>query len=115
MFRNKDKIYTCTRIYVSRWQETSKKKLTLSVNKDLLEEVKLLAYREGRSVSSIVEEYFEYLVLTKWIDALADELGLGVLEPSTGDEIPKSRPSGIDAAKIVRELRDTRLRGLGYE
>jgi len=87
----------------------SKKKLTLSVSEDLLEEVKLLAHREGRSVSSIVEEYFEYLVLTRWIDALADELGLGRLEPTTEGEIPKSRPTGMDAAKVVREVRDSRV------
>ncbi len=34
-------------------------------------------------MSSIAEEYFEYLVMTKWIDALANKLGLSRMEPST--------------------------------
>jgi len=85
-----------------------KKKLTLSVSEDLLREVKLLASGEGRSLSSIVEEYFEYLVSSRWIDVLAEELGLGKLEPTAESEIPRQRPSGLDAAKIVRELRASR-------
>jgi len=92
-----------------------KKKLTLSVSKDLLEEVKLFASREGKSLSSIVEEYFEYLVSTRWIDALAEELGLGELEPTTEFEIPKLRPMGLDAARIVRELREGRAREILHE
>ncbi len=41
----------------------AKRKLTLSVNEELLEEVKLFAQSSGRSLSSIVEEYFEYLAM----------------------------------------------------
>ena len=63
-------------------------------------------------MSSIIERYFEYLVLARWIDALARDLGLGVLEPTTSSEIPSSRPKGFDSAKNVRELRDNRCRGV---
>ncbi len=87
-----------------------KRKLTLSVREDLLEEVRRIVTGEGGNLSSIVEEYFEYLVSARWIDALADELGLGELEPTVVSEVPGLRPSGLDAARIVRELRDGRTR-----
>jgi len=85
-----------------------KKKLTLSVSEDLLREVKLIARQEGRSLSSIVEEYFEDLIAPKWVEELAKDLGLGALEPTSELEIPRQRPNGLDAAKIVRELRKGR-------
>ncbi len=62
----------------------------------------------GESISSVVERYFEYLVPTRWVDALAEELGLGVLKPTTSSEIPSRRLKGLDAARIVRELRESR-------
>jgi len=91
------------------------KKLTLSVSKDLLEEAKLFASREGRSLSSIVEGYFEYLVSTMWINALAEELGLGKLEPTVESEVPELRPTGLDATSIVRELRESRARAILHD
>lgn len=87
-----------------------KKKLTLSVREDLLEEAKLYAYEVKRSLSEIVEEYLEYLASTRWIDGSAKKLNLGELEPTSEFEIPMSRPKGLDAAKTVRELRDARAR-----
>ena len=93
-----------------------KRKLTLSVSGDLLEEAKLYAHEAGRSLSDIVEEYLEYLASTRWIDSLSEELGLEKLEPTTESEIPASRPSGLDTAKIVKESRrgriETSLRGI---
>ena len=90
----------------------TKRKLTLSVDKDLLAEVKELAVSEGRSLSSIVEEYFEYIVFERWVEGLSGELGLGNLEPTAESEIPRSRPRGLDAAKAVRELREGRVRNI---
>jgi len=78
------------------------KKLTLSVSEDLLREVKLIARQEGRSLSSIVEEYFEQLIASKWAEELAKDLGTS----GPASEIP--RPNGLDVAKIVRELRKGR-------
>ncbi len=92
-----------------------KRKLTLSVRGDLLEEAKLYAREEGRSLSDIVEEYLEYLASTRWIDALAKDLGLERLEPTLEPEIPLSRPAGLDAAKTVRELRRGRAEALFRE
>jgi hypothetical protein len=86
----------------------AKRKLTLSVGEDLLDEVKRIAAIEGRSLSSIVEEYFEYVVFSRWAEALCGELGLGGLEPTTESEVPRGRPRGLDAARIVRELRGER-------
>jgi hypothetical protein len=86
----------------------SKRKLTLSIREDLLTEIKRLAALEGKSISSIVEEYFEDLILEKWIESLSEELGLGDLEPTSESEIPKNRPRGLDSTKIIRELREKR-------
>ena len=85
-----------------------KVKLTLSVDRDLLEEARLAAVRDGRALSEIVEEYLEYLAADAWLEGLADELGLGPLEPTSEGEVPASRPRGLDAARAVRELRDGR-------
>jgi len=55
-----------------------KKKLTLSVREDLVDEVKKLATINGKSLSSIVEEYFEGMVFERWAEPLGKELGLGL-------------------------------------
>ncbi len=89
-----------------------KRKLTLSVDGDLLDEVKGIAAIRGRSLSSIVEEYLEYLVFEKWAEALGRELGLGDLELTTKSEISGSRPKGLDAASAVRELRERRVKDI---
>ena len=89
-----------------------KRKLTLSVDGDLLDEVKGIAAIRGRSLSSIVEEYLEYLVFEKWAEALGRELGLGDLELTTESEISGSRPKGLDAASAVRELRERRVKDI---
>ncbi len=36
-----------------------------------------------------MRDVFEYLVLARWIDALARDLGLSVLEPTTSSDRPK--------------------------
>ena len=68
----------------------------------------------GESLSSVVEEYFEYLVSAEWIDALAKDLDFEGLEPATFSEIPESRPGGLEAAKVVRELRNERSSQLSH-
>ena len=42
-----------------------RKKLTVSIRSDLVDEVKRIASEYGRSLSSIVEEYFEYLAYSE--------------------------------------------------
>ncbi len=86
-----------------------KRKLTLSISSDLLEEVRKAAAGEGRSISGIVEEYFQYIASTSWIESLTDELGIAILEPTSEREIPESRPKGLDAVEMVREIRRGRV------
>ena len=86
-----------------------KRKLTLSVEKDLLDEVKRVAAARGVSLSSLVEEYFESLVFERWAEVLSKELGLGDLEPTTEPEIASGRPKGFDAAATVREFRENHV------
>jgi len=88
---------------------TNKKKLTLSIKEDLIDEAKKVAAERGESLSSIVERYLEYLVCIRWIDALVKDLGLDVLEPTISSEIISNRPKGLEAAKVVRELREDRI------
>ena len=85
-----------------------KRKLTLSIRKDLLEEAKRLAIEQGTSLSRMFEEYLEYLTTTQWLEDLARELSLDPLDPTTPDEVPKTRPRGLDSAQLVRELRKER-------
>jgi hypothetical protein len=93
----------------------SKRKLTLSVEGYLIEEAKLYAQEFGRSLSELVEEYLEYLALDRWVEALANELGLGELKPTSEDEILKLRPKGWDAAKVLREIRNGRLKAMLHD
>jgi hypothetical protein len=88
------------------------KKLTLSIYEELLSEVKKLSTIKGISLSEIVEEYFESLVFEGWARNLCDDLGLGELEPTTELEITRNKPKGLDAAKVVRELREGRVNGI---
>jgi metal-responsive CopG/Arc/MetJ family transcriptional regulator len=88
----------------------AKKKLTLSIEGDLLDEVKGIAAIRGKSLSDIVEEYLEYLVFERWAETLGKELDLGDLEPTTESEVSGSRPKGLDAAAALSELRSSNVR-----
>lgn len=87
---------------------SDKKKLTLSIREDLLEEAKRLAMEQGTSLSRFFEECLEHLTTTQWLDDLARELSLDPLDSTTPDEIPKTRPQGLDSAQLLRELRKER-------
>ncbi len=90
----------------------AKRKLTLTVEEKIVDEAKIMAARNGSSLSGIFEEFLEYIVPTKWIDNLARELDLGDLEPVAFSDIPRTRPKGLDSARIVREIRSSRERKL---
>jgi hypothetical protein len=87
----------------------ARRKLTLSIEGELLEEVKGVAAASGRSLSSLVEEYLGYLVFERWAEELAEGLGLGGLKPTTDSDVARDRPRGLDAAEAVRELREGRV------
>lgn len=86
----------------------ARRKLTLSIDGELLEEAKSAAAASGGSLSSLVEEYLGYLVFEQWAGELAGRLGLGPLEPTTDAEVARSRPRGFGAAAAVREVREGR-------
>ena len=86
-----------------------KRKLTLTIDEDILLEAKSVLSSEGRSLSQLVEEYLRFVASTKWIDEVAEELGLGDLELITEAEVRSSRPAGADAFKAVREVREHRI------
>jgi len=58
----------------------------------------------------LLKSIFRYLIAVKWIDSLAEELGLDDLKPTGEYEIPSSRPTGLDVAEVVRELRNGRAK-----
>ncbi len=85
-----------------------KRKVTLSIEEDVLKEAKVVASLEGRSLSGLIEEYLESLTASRWLERFAARLGLEELEPTSEDEIPSQRPKGFDAAQAVREARRSR-------
>lgn len=95
------------RVYV--WEcAVGKRKVTLSIDDDVLREAKVVASLEGKSLSGLVEEYLESLAASRWLERLATSLGVERLEPTSEDEIPSRRPEGLNAAQAVREARRTR-------
>jgi hypothetical protein len=50
-----------------------------------------VALSEGRTLSDLVEEYLEFLAFEIWIAKLAEDLGLGKLEPVFDQEITSTR------------------------
>jgi len=51
----------------------------------------------------------------RWAEVFGRELGLGDLEPTTESDVPRGRPRGLDAARMVRELREKREQGISVE
>ncbi len=95
------------RVYV--WEcAVGKRKVTLSIEEEVLREAKVVASLEGKSLSGLVEEYLESLAASRWLERLATSLGVERLEPTSEDEIPSRRPEGLNAAQAVREARRTR-------
>ena len=95
------------RVYV--WEcAVGKRKVTLSIEEEVLREAKVVASLEGKSLSGLVEEYLESLAASRWLERLATSLGVERLEPTSEDEIPSRRPEGLNAAQAVREARRSR-------
>ena len=85
-----------------------RRKLTLSIDEDIIKEVKRVFAGKGFSISRVVEEFLKSTMTSKWLEELANTLGYKNLMPLDPSKIPENRPDGMDAAKIVRELRDGR-------
>ena len=80
-----------------------KRKITLSIDEELLIEARSVLAKEGKSLSSVVEETLSSIIVSKWIDELAGELELDRLDPIDPSTIPKTRPRGLDAEKIIKK------------
>ena len=77
--------------------------MTLSIE-EVLREAKLVAGLEGRNLSSLVEEYLESLVASRWLERLAASIGVERLEPTSEDEIPSQRPGVLTLPKLLERL-----------
>ena len=85
-----------------------KRKVTLSIEEEVLREAKVIASLKGKSLSGLIEEYLESLAASRWLERFAASLGLEGLEPTSENEIPSQRPEGFDSAQAVREARRSR-------
>jgi len=85
-----------------------KRKVTLSIEEEVLREAKVVASLEGKNLSRLVEEYLESLGASWWLERFAASLGVERLEPTSEDEIPSRRPEGFDVAQDLREARKSR-------
>ncbi|MCE4616411.1 MAG: DUF6364 family protein [Aeropyrum sp.] len=92
-----------------------KRKVTLSIEEEVLREAKVVASLEGKSLSGLVEEYLESLATSRWLEKLAASLGVERLEPTSEDGIPSRRPEGFNAAQAVREARGSREERILHE
>ncbi len=90
-----------------------RRKLTLSIDENLLREIKGILAGEGSSLSRVVEEFLGSLLTSRWVEGMAEDLGLGSLDPLDPADIPSSRPKGYDSAKLVRQLREERSSATG--
>ncbi|MBO3832881.1 MAG: hypothetical protein FGF51_05785 [Candidatus Brockarchaeota archaeon] len=90
-----------------------RRKLTLSIDENLLREIKGILAGEGSSLSRVVEEFLGSLT-SRWVEGMAEDMGLGSLDPLDPADIPRSRPKGYDSAKLIRELREERLSATGF-
>ena len=79
-----------------------KRKITLSIDEEFLREARAMLAREGKSLSSVVEETLSSIIVSKWVDELAGELELDRLDPIDPSTIPKTGPKGLDAEKIIK-------------
>ncbi len=84
------------------------RKVTLSIEEEVLREAKVVASLEGKSLSGLVEEYLESLASSRWLERLAAGLGIERLEPTSEGEIPSRRLEGFNVAHAVREDRRSR-------
>ncbi len=84
-----------------------KVKVTLSLREDLVRRVRSRLALENRTLSDVVGELLAAYDEASFLDELCDELGLDK-RFYTGPEVVASRPSGLRAEEVVREVRDGR-------
>jgi hypothetical protein len=84
-----------------------KTKVTLSVDKELLRESKAYLAEKNLTVSGTLEKALSEMAVSSFIQKVAANMG-GKLDYVGYDQVPRKRPKGKDAAKIIREARGER-------
>ena len=84
-----------------------KTKVTLSVDKELLRESKAYLTEKNLTVSGALANALSEVTVSSFVEKVAANLGetLGYIEY---DQIPRKRPKGKDATKVIREARGER-------
>lgn len=91
-----------------------KAKITVSVEKSVVDNAKLALLKKGRTLSDYIEKSLRSLSTSEILDDMRKELYLG-REYISGEDVEKNRPDltgRVHSEKEVRELRnerDTRL------
>jgi len=89
-------------------------KITLFISEDIVRKAKNRLAIEGRSLSSIVEEFLMMYDELNFLDKLCESLGFES-RFYKDTEILANRPRGFKAEKIVREIRDERSENLARD
>lgn len=84
----------------------TKAKLTLTVDKETIRYAKSRFALEGTSISQVVEDLLKSYT-GSWIDKMMEELGVRERHVGYADVV-MGRSRGLDAGKLVREMRDAR-------
>lgn len=89
----------------------TKGKLTLSVDEEIIREAKAFLARKDMTMSGVVEDFLRSLVTPAAIEGMMRELQIERKYVSFEDVI-KNRLAGLDAGKIIREMRNGREKSL---
>jgi len=88
-----------------------KVKVTLSLDEDLVKRVKARVALEGRTLSEAVESSLLEIDNMNLLMALIDVLNLDKTTCSYNDVV-RDRPKGLNAASLVRGIRDEREKNI---
>ena len=91
-----------------------KTKVTLSVDDVLLRESKAYLAEKNLTVSGTLEKALSEMAVSSVVEKVATNLGekLGYIGY---DQVPRKRPKGRDATKIIREARGERTNAISRQ
>jgi len=88
-----------------------KVKVTLSLDESLVRRIKSRLALEGKTLSETVESLLASLDYISFLNSLAEALDLERMVYSYNDVVA-SRPKGLDAGAVVREVRNEREKNI---
>jgi hypothetical protein len=88
-----------------------KTKVTLSVDEDLLRESKAYLAEKNLTVSGTLEKALSEMAVSSVVEKMAANLG-EKLDYVGYDQVPRRRPKGRDASRVVREARGERTNAI---